>query len=228
MREAPGVRGEAREPRRKALHQKQSSTKNTKCLRCWCAVCVRLRRVRYGLGGVLRRPRTPHAFLYGRRGRCALGTSPTHTPPFDPPAPLRAAARRGSPGRLPPRAPPCRGAQGKMSVCRRYFTFRAPALAGAMPRTRSRRQCSPSGRSTPESFGRFCAALNTAAQSRSHAGCALGGYRLASSSNKGDGSFLLPRTSVGMLTGITASAGTRTRFVTTTHIRRPHTVGASG
>ena len=34
-----------------------------KCRRRWCAVCVCLRRVRYGFVGVSRRPRTPHALF---------------------------------------------------------------------------------------------------------------------------------------------------------------------
>ena len=65
--------------------------------------------------------------------------------------PRRSTPRRRSapppegeaPGGFPLGSPPCRGAQGKMSVARRSLTFRAPALAGALPRTRSRLKCSP-------------------------------------------------------------------------------------
>ena len=81
-------------------------------------------------------------------------------PPFDPTAPLRAAVRRGSPRRLPPRTPPCRGAQGKMSVSRRSPYFRAPALAGAEPRTRSRLKCSPFGRLRTKCLVRPCAVFD--------------------------------------------------------------------
>ena len=55
-------------------------------------------------------PDTPHAFVQGRRGRCALAFAKPHPAVEFPPRRRPAAARGGSPRRLPPRTPPCRGA----------------------------------------------------------------------------------------------------------------------
>jgi len=79
------------------------------------------------------------------------------------------------------------------------FKINAPALASAARLLRSRRQCSPSGRLTPENTsgvfvplsgrggGIFNAAVSPrpAAQIRSHAGCALAGDPLALCANEG-------------------------------------------
>ena len=82
--------------------------------------------------------------------------------------PRRSTPRRRSvpppegeaPGGFPLGTPPCRGAQGKMSVARRSLTFRAPALAGAEPRTRSRLKCSPFGRLRTKCLVRPCAVFD--------------------------------------------------------------------
>ena len=100
------------------------------------------------------------------------------------PAPLlrpgASAPLFGGQARAPSPEPPCRVRKERpalvgSSLLNSRACAQPPADAGASLAA----YCSPSGRSTPEAFGRFCAALAYAAQSRSQAGCARAGDPLA-------------------------------------------------
>ena len=148
----------------------------------WCAARGCLSRV-LTRGRFDAAPDTHHAFFPRSAGSMRLCGSQKRTPPLcsphgGVPPPPEGAAPVGFPlGLL---LAGVRKETQVWSVVPLQLT-RLRSAARFAGRLRSRLKCSPSGRSTPESFGRFCAAFALAAQSRSHAGCALGGDRLARS-----------------------------------------------
>ena len=166
--------------------------------------------MRTDAGALLRAPPIPPSgFVQSRRGLFALA-SPSHTPPLCSPhggAPRRrprgqplGLSRRslGEGGRLPPRDSSLPGAARKMSVVTSYlykflaacaqppFGLRAAELAAlmlALPPSLKLWRDKPVAQ-RPRTPRAFLRRFKPTAQSRSHAGCALGGDRLASSSSK--------------------------------------------
>ena len=144
---------------------------------CAARKCLRWLRAR---GRFCARPRYPLAGLSNVGGVHAIWPCPIAPRRCVPPtAALRSAARGGSPGRLPPLTPPCRGRRERLAWSAVTFT------AACVPPSASRNGCTrglnarPSVAQRPRSFGRFCAAFDSAAQIRLHAGCALAGDPLA-------------------------------------------------
>ena len=130
----------------------------------------------------------------GSAGFHVLRRTEAHPTVNSPSARQRAVPSEGEgASAFPPRTPPCRGRRERVAWLLPTFKLTCACVRCPGGQLHSRRQCSPSGRSTPENtsgvfvppyslgaaFSDAAILPRLAARSRSHAGCALAGDPLA-------------------------------------------------